>query len=60
MNSSEPLLTVKQIARELGYCTDTVRRLHKAGKLPGAFQPGGKGSQLKMPVSAVKKLKGEG
>jgi predicted site-specific integrase-resolvase len=55
---SEPLLNLKQIAGELGRSVDTVRRWFKAGKLQGAFQAGGRGSQIRMPLSAVRRMKG--
>jgi len=56
---TETLLTVKQIAQALGCSDKTVRRKFESEKLPGAFQAGGKGAPIKMPASAVKKLRGE-
>lgn len=54
----EPLLNLKQIAGELGRSVDTIRRWFKAGKLPGAFQAGGKGTQIRMTLSDVRRMKG--
>lgn len=55
---NDTLLGIKQIAEQLGYSEKTVRRKFIEKKLPGAFQAG-RGSRIKMPESALKKLKGE-
>jgi predicted site-specific integrase-resolvase len=56
--TDESLLNLKQIAGELGMSVYTVRRWFKAGKLEGAFQAGGRGTQIRMPLAAVRRLKG--
>lgn len=56
---AETDLGVKQIARALACSEKTVYRKYEAKALPGAYQTGGKGSAIKMPASALKKIKGE-
>lgn len=54
------LLTVKQIAAELGCSEKTIRRMFKAGELPGAFKLRGRSSPIKVPAESILKLRESG
>lgn len=55
--SDDKILVTKQISGMLSCSDQTVRRLFRQGKLPGAFKMGGQGSPIKMPASALDALR---
>jgi len=38
---TEHLVAVSETARRLGYCTESIRRMIKTGKLPAVIMPSG-------------------
>ncbi len=55
--TADKLMTLKQIADALGRSDKTIRRKFKAGELPGAFKLDGRNSPIKMPRSALDRVK---
>ncbi len=52
---------IKEIADALGCRTDTVRRMFRENRLPGAFKPGGRCSPIRMRERDLERLvKGKG
>ena len=46
-------LSVSDLAERWALAPSTVNEMFRAGKLPGAFQLGGKGGRIRIPWSAV-------
>ncbi|GAA5664526.1 hypothetical protein Brsp07_03018 [Brucella sp. NBRC 14130] len=53
---SERILVTKEIASRLGCSERTVKRMFQAGKLPGAFKLGERGSPVKMSEGHLHRL----
>ena len=47
---------IKEIADALGCRTDTVRRMFRENRLPGAFKPGGRCSPIRMHERDLKRI----